>query len=72
MKAHLAASYQTGDPAEDMVEVESVRCVDCNGWLDPVIGKVHQGTMMRWDIWVEGSYEHRTQPEHPHIPKGTP
>lgn len=68
MKAHLSSSYTIGDAAEDMIDLPSQTCV-CGGMLDPLLGKVQEGTTIRWDVWIEGNYEHRERPEHPHVPK---
>lgn len=68
-KVHMAASYQTGDPDEKMVVVTSKVCVTCGGIIDPIVGKVHEGTTIRWDVWT-GAWEHRSRPkvEHPAVP----
>jgi hypothetical protein len=66
--AHLAANYQLGQPAGDMIEVPTVVC-ECGIALDPVLGKVHQGTTVLWNVWISGNYEHRTRPATPHAPR---
>lgn len=65
MKAYLAANYTIGAAAENMVEIPDRTCV-CGGRVVPLLGKVQEGTTIRWDIWIEGNYEHFDKPNYPH------
>lgn len=67
MRAHLAARYQTGDPDTALVDLDSMVC-ECGGVIDPILGKVHEGTKLLWDVWA-GAYEHRVCPSYPHAPQ---
>lgn len=71
MFAHMAADYQTGDPDEAKVEILSTICAVCGAIIDPLVGKVHEGTTIRWDVWT-GAYEHRNRPAEPHAPEPWP
>lgn len=68
MKAYLAADYEIGAPADSMTEIPQARCAVCGLELDPVCGKVLEGTMLRYDVWIRDNYEHRSEPEFAHIP----
>lgn len=71
MLAHLAAHNTIGQTAETREEILSTVCATCGGIIDPLLGKVHEGTTVRWDVWIKGNYEHRNRPTggpHPAIP----
>lgn len=67
MKAHRAATFAIGDPESEMIEIPPAWCTICRGVLDPILGKVMQGTTIAWDVWIEGNYEHRFGPQN-HVP----
>jgi hypothetical protein len=66
--AHKAADYQTGDPEEELVELHEAVCAVCGAEIAPLLGKVREGTMVDYTVWIPGNYEHVKRPKTPHAP----
>ena len=63
--ARRDAKYRIGEPSAEMVEVPNAVCV-CGAVIVPLLGKVREGTILDWSVWIKGAYEHVERPAYPH------